>query len=115
MNPCSKDEKTRKFALSAMKEDIQKMELIPGNYYNFHPGSHVGQGIDIGIELIIKQLNEVITSDQTTTILLETMAGKGTEVGSKFEELRRIIDGVKLDDKLGVCPDTSIIVSHIFL
>lgn len=106
MNPCSKDKKTRNFALRAMKEDIKKMEFTPNNYYNFHPGSHVGQGIETGIDYIAKQLNEVLIKDQTTIILLETMAGKGSEVGSKFEELKEIIDKVELKEKLGVCFDS---------
>jgi len=82
------------------------MEYVPGNVYNFHPGSHVKQGVDVGIELIAELLNEVLTKEQTTTVLLETMAGKGSEVGRNFEELRRIIDKVELKDKLGVCLDT---------
>lgn len=110
LNCCSKDEKTREFALNTMIDDISRMELLPNNLYNFHPGSHVGQGIDYGIELIVKQLNTVLYNEMTTTVLLETMAGKGSEVGSKFEELRAIIDGVTLKDKLGVCLDTC----HVF-
>lgn len=106
MNLASFDEKTREFARMAMKEDIERMELIPNNYYNFHPGSHVKQGAEKGIELIAELLNEVIFEAMTTTILLETMAGKGTEVGRSFEELKQIIDKVKLKDKIGVCLDT---------
>lgn len=106
MNLSSSDEKTREFARMAMKEDIERMELIPNNYYNFHPGSHVKQGAEKGIELIAELLNEVIFEAMTTTILLETMAGKGTEVGRSFEELKQIIDKVKLKDKIGVCLDT---------
>lgn len=106
MNLASSDEKTREFARMAMKEDIERMELIPNNYYNFHPGSHVKQGAEKGIELIAELLNEVIFEAMTTTILLETMAGKGTEVGRSFEELKQIIDKVKLKDKIGVCLDT---------
>lgn len=106
MNLASSDEKTREFARMAMKEDIDRMELIPNNYYNFHPGSHVKQGAEKGIELIAELLNEVIFEAMTTTILLETMAGKGTEVGRSFEELKQIIDKVKLKDKIGVCLDT---------
>lgn len=106
MNLASSDEKTREFARMAMKEDIERMELIPNNYYNFHPGSHVKQGAEKGIELIAELLNEVIFEAMTTTILLETMAGKGTEVGRSFEELKQIIDKVKFKDKIGVCLDT---------
>ncbi|MDY5964253.1 MAG: deoxyribonuclease IV [Peptostreptococcus porci] len=106
MNLASSDEKTREFARMAMKEDIERMELIPNNYYNFHPGSHEKQGAEKGIELIAELLNEVIFEAMTTTILLETMAGKGTEVGRSFEELKQIIDKVKLKDKIGVCLDT---------
>lgn len=106
INPCSADKRTREFALEVMADDMVRMEYVPGNYYNFHPGSHVGQGIDAGIDLIVSTLNDILTSGQRTTVLLETMSGKGSEVGSKFEELRRIIDRVKLGDKLGVCLDT---------
>ena len=106
MNAASSTEKTREFALMAMKEDLQRMELIPGNYYNFHPGSHVKQGSEKGIELISDLLNEVLFEDMTTTVLLETMAGKGTEVGRNFEEIKAIIDRVNLKHKLGVCLDT---------
>lgn len=106
LNPCSATEKTREFARLAMTEDLARMEYLPGNYYNFHPGSHVGQGVDAGISMIVDLLNEVMQPEQSTTILLETMVGKGSEVGGKFEELARIIDGVKLKDKIGVCLDT---------
>jgi len=106
MNCCSADENIRKFALDTMIDDMKRMEFTPHNYYNFHPGSHVKQGVDIGIELICDALNKVITPDQTTTILLETMAGKGSEIGRSFEEIRRIIDNVTLENKLGVCLDT---------
>ncbi|SFE23662.1 deoxyribonuclease IV [Peptostreptococcus sp. D1] len=106
MNLASSDEKTREFARMAMKEDIERMELIPNNYYNFHPGSHVKQGTEKGIELIADLLNEVIFEAMTTTILLETMAGKGTEIGKTFEELKQIIDNVEHKDKIGVCLDT---------
>lgn len=106
LNAASATEKTRDFALMAMKEDLERMELIPGNYYNFHPGSHVKQGADVGIDLIVDVLNEVLKEDMTTTVLLETMAGKGTEVGRNFEELKAIIDKVDLKDKIGVCLDT---------
>ncbi len=106
LNACSKDEKIREFAKNTMADDILRMEAVPGNLYNFHPGSHVGQGLDAGIEQIAALLNEVLTPGLTTTILLETMAGKGSEVGSRFEEIKAIIDRVDLKDKLGVCLDT---------
>ena len=106
LNPCSADEKTRDFAYRAMSEDLERMELIPGNLYNFHPGSHVKQGVEVGIELICSLLNKVLTPDLTTTVLLETMAGKGSEIGRSFEELRAIIDGTEVNEKLGVCLDT---------
>ena len=106
LNPCSATEKTREFARLAMTEDLARMEYFPGNYYNFHPGSHVGQGADAGIAMIVDLLNDVMTPEQTTTVLLETMAGKGSEVGSTFEEIARIIEGVELKDKIGVCLDT---------
>ena len=106
LNPCSKDEKTRDFALRAMTEDLERMDLLPGNMYNFHPGSHVGQGTEAGIELITELLDTVLREDLKTTVLLETMAGKGSEVGSRFEEIAEIIEKTKLSDKLGVCLDT---------
>lgn len=106
LNCCSDKPGIREFAINTMKDDILRMEYTPNNLYNFHPGSHVGQGVEIGIEYIINALNTVLDENQTTTVLLETMAGKGSEIGSKFEELRQIIDGVKLDGKLGVCLDT---------
>lgn len=106
LNACSADERTREFAYITMKDDLARMEYVPGNLYNFHPGSHVGQGIEKGIELISDMLNSILTPDITTTVLLETMAGKGSEVGSRFEELRAIIDRVELSDKMGVCLDT---------
>lgn len=106
LNPCSASEKVRAFAYTAMEDDMKRMEYIPGNYYNFHPGSHVGQGTEKGIELITKLLNRIITPQQSTVILLETMAGKGSEIGGRFEELRAIIDGVEIKEKIGVCMDT---------
>jgi len=106
LNPCSKDERTREFAFETMADDLRRMEYIPRNMYNFHPGSHVGQGVEKGIELIAEVLNSIIKPDCTTKILLETMAGKGSEVGSRFEEIRAIIDRVELSDKIGVCLDT---------
>lgn len=106
MNACSKDERVREFARMCMKEDLEKMELLPGNYYNFHPGSHVGQGAENGIRMISDTLNEVLREEQSTTVLLETMAGKGSEIGSRFEELAEIIRQVNLSDHVGVCLDT---------
>lgn len=106
LNACSKDEKIREFAKNTMADDLQRMEAVPGNLYNFHPGSHVGQGTETGIQQISDQLNELLTPNLTTTILLETMAGKGSEIGSRFEEIKAIIDRVDLKDKLGVCFDT---------
>ena len=106
LNACSKDERTREFALETMEDDLKRMEYVPGNCYNFHPGSHVQQGAQKGIELIADTLNQVLTREQTTTVLLETMAGKGSEVGRSFEELSRILERVELSDKLGVCLDT---------
>lgn len=106
MNACSKDAGIRGFSREMMADDLRRMEYLPGNFYNFHPGSHVGQGMDTGIALVTEQLNAVMKPEQHTTILLETMAGKGSEVGGRFEELRRIIDGVHLHEKMGVCLDT---------
>lgn len=106
LNPCSADQRVKDFAFEVMLDDMLRMEYTPNSYYNFHPGSHVGQGIEAGIELISSLLNRIFTPGQTTTVLLETMSGKGSEVGSKFEELREIIDRVELNEKLGVCLDT---------
>jgi deoxyribonuclease-4 len=106
INPCSDNPQTREFAELAMADDLKRMEFVPHNLYNFHPGSHVGQGTDIAIDLIAELLNRVITPTITTTILLETMSGKGSEVGSTFEELQTIIDKVNLSDKIGICLDT---------
>lgn len=106
MNACAAKENLRVFAHNAMADDLARLEHLPNNLYNFHPGSHVGQGAEKGIELIAKQLNDVIRPEQQTTVLLETMAGKGTEVGRSFEELRAIIDRVNHQEKLGVCLDT---------
>ena len=106
LNPCSASEDTRTFARETMADDLRRMEFLPGQYYNFHPGSHVGQGVETGIALIADTLNAILTPDQTTTVLLETMAGKGSEVGGRFEELRAILDRVELSDKMGVCLDT---------
>ena len=106
VNPCSAEEKTREFAVQTLADDLRRLELTPGNYYNFHPGSHVGQGVEAGVAWIAAALNKVMFDGQQTTVLLETMSGKGSEVGSRFEELREIIDRVELSDKLGVCLDT---------
>ena len=107
LNPCSSKPETREFALSALADDLVRMEqIMPGQLYNMHPGSHVGQGADTGIELIAEALNTVLTPDQTTTLLLETMAGKGSEVGRTFEEIAAIIERVELDSRVGVCLDT---------
>lgn len=106
LNPCSKDEKTREFALLTMEDDLKRMEYIPGNCYNFHPGSHVGQGSQEGIRMIADTLNQILKEEQRTTVLLETMAGKGTEVGRSFEELQAILEKVELKDHMGVCLDT---------
>ncbi len=106
LNPASAEAKTRDFALMTFADDLKRMEYVPGNLYNFHPGSHVGQGIEKGIELIIHTLNEILDPKQHTTVLLETMSGKGSEIGSRFDELKRIMDGVKHSHLLGVCLDT---------
>lgn len=106
LNPCSDKENVREFAKMVMEDDLKRMEYTPGNFYNFHPGSHVGQGREKGIELIAGLLNDVMKEDMTTTVLLETMAGKGTEIGGRFEDLRDIISLVTLKDKIGVCFDT---------
>lgn len=106
LNACSADEKTREFAWMTMKDDLERMEYLPGNLYNFHPGSHVKQGAEVGIDLIADMLNHILWEEQKTTVLLETMAGKGTEIGRSFEELRAIIDRVELKEKIGVCLDT---------
>ena len=106
LNCCSADESTREFAINTFAEDLARMEYVPGNLYNFHPGSHVKQGVDVGIDYIVEALNKVIKPEQTTTVLLETMAGKGSEIGRTFEEIKRIIDRVELNDHLGVCLDT---------
>lgn len=106
LNACSADEKVRDFALRAMTEDLERMEYTPGNCYNFHPGSHVGQGVETGIDLIARLLNQVLKPEQHTTVLLETMAGKGSEIGSRFEELREILDRADLKEHMGVCLDT---------
>lgn len=106
LNACAADEGLRTYARDIFSDDLKRMEYVSGNYYNFHPGSHVKQGVEIGIQYIVEALDAVLYSDMTTTVLLETMSGKGSEVGSSFEEIRAIIDKVKLKDKLGVCLDT---------
>lgn len=110
MNACSADEGLREFAFEMMQEDLRRLDFLPGNLYNFHPGSHVKQGVEVGIDYIADMLNRVLKPEQKTTVLLETMAGKGSEIGRTFEELRRIIDKVDLTEKLGICLDTC----HVF-
>lgn len=110
LNCCSDKEEVRQFAVNTFADDLKRMEYTPGQLYNFHPGSHVGQGAKKGIELIAGALNSVLYSEMTTTVLLETMAGKGTEIGRSFQELKEIIDKTELSDKLGVCLDTC----HVF-
>jgi len=110
LNPAAADEKTREFALMVFRDDLRRLKHLPSALYNFHPGSHVGQGTDKGIDLISEILNQVISEDQENFVLLETMSGKGSEIGSTFEELRTIIDQIKYQDKLGVCLDTC----HVF-
>lgn len=110
MNLCSAKPETREFALNTLKDDFQRMEYLPDNLYNFHPGSHTGQGVEKGTEQIISALNEAMFPEMNTTVLLETMAGKGSEIGGKFEELKAIIDGVDCNDRIGVCLDTC----HVF-
>ncbi len=106
LNACAAKENLRDFARDTMADDLRRLELTPGNYYNFHPGSHVGQGIGTGIEKIAEILNQVLTPGQSTVVLLETMAGKGSEVGGRFQELREILDLVSEKEKTGVCLDT---------
>lgn len=106
LNCCSDKQHARSFAREAMADDLRRMEFTPHSYYNFHPGSHVKQGVEAGVAMIADVLNDVLAPDQTTTVLLETMAGKGTEVGRSFEELASIIERVELSDRMGVCFDT---------
>ena len=106
LNLCSAEEKNRAFAREIMADDLRRMEYLPGQLYNFHPGSHVGQGMETGIACIADGLNAILTPEQSTTVLLETMSGKGSEVGGRFEELREILDRVELSDRMGVCLDT---------
>lgn len=110
LNACSADAHVREFALETMGDDLIRMEALPGNFYNFHPGSHVGQGAERGIILIADTPNQILQPEQSTTVLLETMAGKGSEIGRRFEELREILDRVELGDKMGVCMD----ICHVF-
>ena len=106
LNLCSAEEKNRAFAREIMADDLRRMEYLPGQLYNFHPGSHVGQGMETDIAYIADALNAILTPEQSTTVLLETMSGKGSEVGGRFEELREILDRVELSDRMGVCLDT---------
>ncbi len=106
LNPCSDNPATREFAEMVFIDDLERMKMLPGNYYNFHPGSHVGQGVERGIAMIAALLNKILKPEMSTIVLLETMSGKGSEIGSRFEELRQIIDCTQLSDKLGVCLDT---------
>lgn len=110
LNACAATENIRTFAKNTMEDDLKRMEYFPGNYYNFHPGSHVGQGVEQGIDYIVEMLNEIIKPEQSTKVLLETMAGKGSEIGRNFEEIKQIMDRVNLKDHIGVCLDTC----HIF-
>lgn len=106
VNPCSKTERTREFARMTLADDLKRMEYLPGNYYNFHPGSHTEQGMEVGVSQIAETLNAILKPEQHTTVLLETMSGKGSEVGGRFEELREILDRVALNTQMGVCMDT---------
>ena len=106
LNACSADERTREFAVETMADDLARMEYLPNNLYNFHPGSHVKQGVDVGITYIVDMLNTVLKPEQTTKVLLETMAGKGSEIGRRFEEIAEIISRVELKEHIGVCLDT---------
>lgn len=110
LNACAADESKREFAIQTFEDDLRRLQKVPNNLYNFHPGSHVKQGVDVGIEYISDMINKALKPEHTTTVLLETMAGKGTEIGRSFEELREIIDRVELKDKIGVCLDTC----HVF-
>lgn len=106
LNACSADEKIRELAKVTMADDLRRMEYVPNNYYNFHSGSHVKQGVEVGTDYIVEMLNSILTPQQTTTVLLETMAGKGSEIGRSFNELKDILDRVELKEKMGVCLDT---------
>lgn len=106
LTPCSSDKHLREFARDTMRDDLVRMEYTPGNFYNFHPGCHTGQGVEAGIDETAQMLNDVLTPEQTTTVLIETMAGKGSEIGKTFGEIRDIMDRVERKDKIGVCLDT---------
>ena len=106
LNPCTSDKHLREFARDTMRDDLVRMEYTPGNFYNFHPGCHTGQGVEAGIDETAQMLNDVLTPEQTTTVLIETMAGKGSEIGKTFGEIRDIMDRVERKDKIGVCLDT---------
>ena len=110
LNACAADESKREFAIQTFADDLERLEMVTGNLYNFHPGSHVKQGVEVGIQYIADMINQTLKPEHTTTVLLETMAGKGTEIGRSFEELRAIIDKVELGDKIGICMDTC----HVF-
>lgn len=110
LNPCSADAKVRDFAYRCLSEDIERMEYFPGQVYNFHPGSHVGQGVQTGIRLTAELLNDVLTKEQSTTVLIETMSGGGSEIGGRFEQIAELISSIKLQEKIGVCLDTC----HVF-
>jgi deoxyribonuclease-4 len=105
VNPCSADKRTREFAHMVIKDDLERLNHLPGNYYNFHPGSHTGQGLETGVDLIADMLNDILAPHHKTVVLLESMAGKGSEIGCSFEELKMIIDKVEMKDKIGVCLD----------
>lgn len=106
MNPAAANEDTREFAIDLLKDDLARMEYTPNQLYNMHPGCHVKQGVEAGIELIVNAVNQVLTPEQTTTLLFETMAGKGTEIGGTFEEISQLLDRIELQDHVGVCLDT---------
>ena len=106
LNPCSSDAHLREFAKNTMRDDLVRMEYTPGNYYNFHPGCHTGQGVEAGISEVAELLNEILTPEQSTVVLIETMSGKGSEIGKTFQEIREILDRVERKEKVGVCLDT---------
>lgn len=110
LNPCAKDQRVEEFAQLIMADDLQRMEHFPHNFYNFHPGSHVGQGAEAGIQKTAALLNTLLTHSQSTTVLIETMAGQGSEIGKTFEEVAALLSQVDLQEKVGVCLDTC----HVF-